>query len=58
MTSVSESMLAEPAGLELRTGDCLTREEFHRVYSQMPAPPHSPNPVNILRRLFSRNLPR
>ena len=37
MTSVSESMLAEPAGLELRTGDCMTRKEFHRVYSQMPA---------------------
>jgi len=37
MTSVSGSMLAEPAGLELRTGDCMTRQEFHRVYSQMPA---------------------
>ena len=36
MTSVSESMLAGPAGLELRTGDRMTREEFHRVYAEMP----------------------
>jgi Uma2 family endonuclease len=34
MTSVRESTLAEPAGLELQTGDRMTREEFHRLYSQ------------------------
>jgi GTP diphosphokinase / guanosine-3',5'-bis(diphosphate) 3'-diphosphatase len=31
---------------------------FDEVYSQIPTPPYSPNPVNILRRLISRNLPR
>ena len=36
MTSARESTLAEPAGLELQNGDRMTREEFHRVYSQMP----------------------
>ena len=35
MTSLRESTLAEPAGLELQNGDRMTREEFHRVYSQM-----------------------
>ncbi|MCX6832645.1 MAG: HD domain-containing protein [candidate division Zixibacteria bacterium] len=31
---------------------------FDDVYSQIPTPPHLPNPVNIIRRLFSRSLPR
>jgi GTP diphosphokinase / guanosine-3',5'-bis(diphosphate) 3'-diphosphatase len=31
---------------------------FDEVYSRMPAPPHSPNPVNIFGRLFSRNQPQ
>ncbi len=36
MTSVAEPTLAEPGELELQTGDRMTRDEFHRVYSQMP----------------------
>lgn len=36
MTPVSEPTLAEPAELELQTGDRMTRDEFHRVYLQMP----------------------
>jgi len=36
MTSASESALAEPLELELQTGDRMTRDEFHRAYSQMP----------------------
>jgi GTP diphosphokinase / guanosine-3',5'-bis(diphosphate) 3'-diphosphatase len=31
---------------------------FDDVYSRMPAPPQSPNPVSFFRRLFLRNLPR
>lgn len=37
MSAVREPGLADPAGLELQTGDRMTREEFHRVYTQMPA---------------------
>lgn len=36
MTSASEPVLAEPLELELQTGDRMTRDEFHRAYSQMP----------------------
>ena len=37
MTSVSAPTVAQPVELELQTGDRMTRDEFHRVYSQMPA---------------------
>jgi GTP diphosphokinase / guanosine-3',5'-bis(diphosphate) 3'-diphosphatase len=31
---------------------------FDHVYAQIPIPPRLPNPVNIVRRLFSRNAPK
>jgi guanosine-3',5'-bis(diphosphate) 3'-pyrophosphohydrolase len=31
---------------------------FDDVYSRIPAAPHLPNPVRIIRRLFSRNVPK
>jgi guanosine-3',5'-bis(diphosphate) 3'-pyrophosphohydrolase len=31
---------------------------FDDVYSQIPAPPHLPDPANIIRRLLSRNPPK
>ena len=36
MATVPESPVVRPEGLELHTGDRMTREEFHRIYQQMP----------------------
>jgi GTP diphosphokinase / guanosine-3',5'-bis(diphosphate) 3'-diphosphatase len=42
----------------LRGSNSALETAFDDVYSQMPAPPYSPNPVSILRKLFSRNRPQ
>ena len=36
MATVPESPVVRPEGLDLHTGDRMTREEFHRIYQQMP----------------------
>jgi Uma2 family endonuclease len=37
MSTISRPSVPQVDHLELRTGDRMTREEFHRVYQQMPA---------------------
>jgi guanosine-3',5'-bis(diphosphate) 3'-pyrophosphohydrolase len=43
---------------ELRGANNALEAAFDHVYSQIPTPPHSRNLANIIRRLFSRNLPK
>ncbi len=42
----------------LRGSNSALETVFDDIYTQIPTPSHLPNPVNILRRLFSRNTPR